>query len=120
MSDKRQKNQLELAFPETSRREAPRDSGAGTEALMAKRAAESMVSSEQLMEEVCERKNCEQALARVKSNKGSAGIDEMTVEQLPDYLKKHWPSIREQLLSGPYKPQPVKREIGRASCRERG
>jgi RNA-directed DNA polymerase len=76
---------------------------------MAKRKAESMVSSEQLMEEVCERKNCEQALARVKSNKGSAGIDGMTVEELPAYLTKHWPTIREQLLSGTYKPQPVKR-----------
>jgi RNA-directed DNA polymerase len=76
---------------------------------MAKREAESMVSSEQLMEEVCERKNCEQALARVKSNKGGAGIDGMTVEELPNYLKKHWPIIREQLLSGTYKPQAVKR-----------
>src|SRR5215204_6610166 len=109
MSDKRQKNQLVLAFTEMSRSEAPRDSGEGTEALMAKRKAESMVSSEQLMEEVCERKNCEQALARVKSNKGSAGIDGMTVEQLPAYLKQHWPTIREQLLRGTYKPQPVKR-----------
>jgi RNA-directed DNA polymerase len=109
MSDKRQKNQLELAFTEMSRSEAPRDSGEGTEALMVKRKAESMVNSEQLMEEVCERKNCEQALARVKSNKGSAGIDGMTVEELPNYLKKHWPIIREQLLSGTYKSQPVKR-----------
>jgi RNA-directed DNA polymerase len=109
MSDKRQKNQLELAFTEKSRSEAPRDSGEGTETLMAKRKAESMVSSEQLMEEVCERKNCEQALARVKSNKGSAGIDGMTVEELPAYLTKHWPTIREQLFSGTYKPQPVKR-----------
>src|SRR5215208_239268 len=104
MSDKRQKNQLELAFTEMSRSEAPRDSGEGTEALMVKRKAESMVGSEQLMEEVCERKNCEQALARVKSNKGSAGIDGMTVEELPAYLKKHWPIIREQLLSSTYKP----------------
>ena len=109
MSDKRQKNQLELAFTEMSRSEAPRDSAEGTEALMAKREAESKADSEQLMEPVCERKNCEQALARVKSNKGSAGIDGMTVEQLPDYLKKHWSTIREQLLSGTYKPQPVKR-----------
>jgi RNA-directed DNA polymerase len=109
MSDKRQKNQLELAFTEMSRSEAPRDSAGGTEALMAKRKAESLVSSEQLMEEVCERKNCEQALARVKSNKGSAGIDGMTDEELPAYLKQHWPTIREQLLSGTYKPQPVKR-----------
>jgi RNA-directed DNA polymerase len=76
---------------------------------MAKREAESMAESEQLMAAVCERKNCKQALARVKSNKGSAGIDGMTVEQLPVYLKQHWPTIREQLLRGTYKPQPVKR-----------
>ena len=109
MSDKRQNNQLVLAFAEMSRSEAPRDSAEGTEALMAKREAESKADSEQLMEQVCERRNCEQALARVKSNKGSAGIDGITVEQLPAYLKKHWPTIREQLLSGTYKPQPVKR-----------
>jgi RNA-directed DNA polymerase len=109
MSDKRQKNQLVLAFAEMSRSEAPRDSVEGTETLMAKRDAESMANSKQLMEAVCERKNCRQALARVKSNKGSAGIDGMTVEQLPAYLKQHWPTIREQLLSGTYKPQPVKR-----------
>jgi RNA-directed DNA polymerase len=108
MSDKRQKNQLELAFTEMRRSEAPRDSAGGTESLVVKREAESKVN-EQLMEAVCERSNCEQALARVKSNKGSAGIDGMTVEQVPDYLKKHWPTIREQLLNGTYKPQPVKR-----------
>ena len=109
MSDKRQQNQLVLAFTEMSRGEAPRDSDKGTESLMAKRDDESSAGSEQLMEEVCGRKNCRQALARVKSNKGSAGIDGMTVEQLPAYLKQHWPTIREQLLSGTYKPQPVKR-----------
>ena len=109
MSDKRQKNQLELAFTEMSRSEAPRDSGGGTETLMAKRDDESSAGSEQLMEEVCGRKNCQQALARVKSNKGSAGIDGMTVEQLPAYLRQHWPTVREQLLRGTYKPQAVKR-----------
>ena len=109
MSDKRQKIQLELAFTEMSRSEAPRDSGEGTEALMAKREAESRAVSKQLMEAVCERRNCKQALARVKRNKGSAGIDGMTVEQLPAYLKQHWLTIRAQLLSGTYKPQPVKR-----------
>ena len=36
-------------------------------------------------------------------------MDGMTVQQLPEYLKQHWPVIREQLLSGTYKPQPVKR-----------
>jgi RNA-directed DNA polymerase len=91
-----------------SRSEAPRDSVAGTESFAAKREAESP-ASEQLMEEVCGRQNCRQALARVKSNKGRAGVDGMTVEQLPAYLKQHWPAIREQLLRGTYKPQPVKR-----------
>ena len=109
MSDKRQKIQLELAFTEMNRSEAPKDSEEGTEALMAKREAESMAISKPLMEAVCERRNCKQALARVKRNKGSAGIDGMTVEQLPAYLKQHWLTIRAQLLSGTYKPQPVKR-----------
>ena len=49
------------------------------------------------MEEVCERENCKQALARVKANKGSAGMDGMTVQELPEFLKQHWPAIREQV-----------------------
>jgi hypothetical protein len=61
------------------------------------------------MEEVCERENCKQALRRVKANKGSPGIDGMTVEKLSGHLKEHWPVIREQLLNGTYTPQPVKR-----------
>jgi RNA-directed DNA polymerase len=61
------------------------------------------------MEEVCERENRKRALKRVKANQGSAGVDGMTVQQLPEHLKQHWPAIREQLLSGTYKPQPVKR-----------
>ncbi len=61
------------------------------------------------MEEVCERENCLQALKRVKSNKGSPGIDGMKVEELSGHLREHWPALREQLLNGTYKPQPVKR-----------
>jgi RNA-directed DNA polymerase len=61
------------------------------------------------MEEVCERENCKQALKRVKANKGSPGVDGMTVQQLPGFLQQHWPALREQLLSGIYKPQPVRR-----------
>jgi RNA-directed DNA polymerase len=109
MGDKRQKNQLVLAFGEESRGEAPMDSREGTESLTAKRRAESPAIGERLMEEVCERENCKQALARVKANKGSPGVDGMRVHELPGYLKQHWPVIREQLLSGTYKPQPVRR-----------
>ena len=109
MSDKRQKNQLMLAFTDESRSEAPMVSAEGTESIVAKRGTESLAKGEQLMEEICERENCKQALARVKANKGSAGVDGMTVNELPEFLKQHWPAIREQLLSGTYKPEPVKR-----------
>jgi len=110
MGIKRQNNQLRLAFGEEGRSEAPMAPCEGSETLTAKRISESPAkNNEQLMEEVCERENCLQALKRVKSNKGSAGIDGMTVDALTVYLKEHWPAIREQLLSGTYKPQPVKR-----------
>ena len=109
MSGKRQKTQLRLSFSEEGRSEAPMAPGGGSETLTAKRMNESPANHEQLMEDVCERENCLQAFKRVKSNKGSAGIDGMTVEELPGYLKEHWPAIREQLLAGTYKPQPVRR-----------
>jgi RNA-directed DNA polymerase len=109
MDDRRQKNQLVLAFMEESRSEAPTASEEGTESSTGKRGTESPAIAEQLMEEVCERENCKQALKRVKANKGSPGVDGMTVHDLPGYLKQHWPAIREQLLSGTYKPQPVRR-----------
>jgi RNA-directed DNA polymerase len=109
MSDMRQKNQMLLAFAEEWRGEAPNGLGGGTESLAVKRGTESPAIGEQLMEEVCGRENCKQALARVKANKGSAGVDGMTVNELPAFLKQHWPAIREQLLSGTYRPEPVKR-----------
>jgi RNA-directed DNA polymerase len=109
MDDKRQKNQLELAFMEEDRGEVPKDVPEGTESSAGKRGTENPAIAEQLMEEVCERENCQQALKRVKANKGSAGVDGMTVQQLPEYLKQYWPAIREQLLKGTYVPQPVKR-----------
>jgi RNA-directed DNA polymerase len=110
MGIKRQNNQLRLAFSEEGRSEAPKAPGGGSETPTAKRRIESPAQNhEQLMEEVCGRENCMQAYKRVKSNKGSPGIDGMTVDDLTAYLKEHWPAIREQLLSGTYKPQPVRR-----------
>ena len=76
---------------------------------MAERETESPALPERLMEEVVRPENVKQALKRVRSNKGSPGIDGMTVEELPGHLARHWPVLREQLLSGTYKPQPVKR-----------
>jgi RNA-directed DNA polymerase len=109
VSEKRQKTQLELAFTAPGRGEASVRSGQGTEALAAKHDTESPTSTERLMEEVCDRANLMRALRRVQSNGGSAGVDGMTVKQLPAHLAKHWPEIREKLLAGTYAPQPVRR-----------
>jgi RNA-directed DNA polymerase len=62
-----------------------------------------------LMELVVDRQNCLAALKRVKANKGSPGIDGMTVNELPAYLRLQWPRLREELLAGRYQPQPVRR-----------
>jgi RNA-directed DNA polymerase len=62
-----------------------------------------------LMELVCERQNLMAALKRVKDNKGSPGIDGMTVGELPAFLKLHWLRLREELLAGAYRPQSVRR-----------
>ncbi|HEV2731741.1 MAG TPA: group II intron reverse transcriptase/maturase [Terriglobales bacterium] len=112
MSGQRQKNRPEqevLAFPADSRSDAPKAAGQGTETLVAKRKSESLAGTERLMEEVCELGNSMQALQRVKANKGSPGVDGMTVEQLPEYLKQHGLEIGEQLRNGTYQPRPVKR-----------
>jgi RNA-directed DNA polymerase len=112
MSGQRQKNRPEqgvLAFPAESRSDAPKAAEQGTETLMAKHRTESLAGTERLMEEVCELENCKQALQRVKANKGSPGVDGMTVDELPEYLKQHGLEIGEQLRNGTYQPQPVRR-----------
>ena len=64
-----------------------------------------------LMERVLSRPNLLAALKRVRKNKGSAGVDGMTVDELPDWLRAHWSRIREDLLAGTYRPQPVQRQL---------
>ncbi|MBI5481422.1 MAG: group II intron reverse transcriptase/maturase [Deltaproteobacteria bacterium] len=104
-SDRRQKTaQAELALG--SRGEAPR----------AQRSGESRPATNEdvrlgnghLMEAVVERSNVVKALKRVKQNKGSPGVDGMTVDELPKHLAEHWQEIREQLLEGTYQPKPVR------------
>jgi RNA-directed DNA polymerase len=62
-----------------------------------------------IMEEVVEAANLRRALKRVRSNKGSPGVDGMTTKELLAYLKEAWPRVKEELLAGTYQPQPVKR-----------
>jgi RNA-directed DNA polymerase len=112
----RQKNQIELNLGTGAKGEAPKAAAQEAEARAAKACLERLAVAEPSMEAVVERENLKQALAQVKRNKGAAGIDGMSVDELPAYLKEHWPTIRVQLLEGAYKPQPVRRvEIPKAS-----
>jgi RNA-directed DNA polymerase len=61
------------------------------------------------MEEVTGSENMRWAWKRVKANKGSAGVDGMTIDAAADHLRANWPAIRERLLAGTYHPQPVRR-----------
>jgi RNA-directed DNA polymerase len=109
-SDMRQKNtQQSLDFQSAPTGETWQAGREETESLSTGHAPENPASTNQLMEEICERENLKQALQQVKANKGSPGIDGMTVEELSGYLEQHWPVIREQLLNGTYEPKPVRR-----------
>ncbi len=109
MGTKRRKIQMELAFMVEGRGETPMAANKRTEVPMAKCEPEDPALTVLLMEQICQRENLRKALRRVRQNKGGPGIDGMTVNKLPGYLKKHWPQIREQLLAGAYSPKPVKR-----------
>ena len=98
--------QLELALD--SRGEAPRSQRSG-EALTTPDGDDHSGADRLLMEQVVGRANALAALKRVRQNKGSPGVDGMTVGDLSPYLVTHWEAIREQLLAGSYQPQPVRR-----------
>lgn len=83
---------------------SPRDEPAAGEP----RIAESIPQSA-LLDRVLTRANLQRALKQVRRNQGAPGIDGMTVDELPQYLKEHWPEIRAQLVAGTYCPQPVRR-----------
>jgi RNA-directed DNA polymerase len=108
-SDMQQNIQGKLDFSSSPAGEACEAGREETESLPVAHGPESPASTNRLMEEVCERENLKKALRRVKANKGSAGVDGMTVGEITGYLKQHWPAIREQLLNGTYEPKPVRR-----------
>src|SRR5277367_7022782 len=108
-SDKRLNIQLRLDFSSMPTGEARQARREDIESLTAGNESERPANTRRIMEEVCERANLKEALRQVRGNKGSAGVDRMTVDKLGDYLKQHWPDIREQLLNGTYEPKPVRR-----------
>src|SRR5436189_2290420 len=105
--EQRQKTQHERDSVSAAPGEARRPRQRELESLPTTHEVEDPTDTERMMEEICEWKNLKEAIRQVKANKGSAGIDGMTVEELPDY--RELVVIREQLWSGTYKPQPVKR-----------
>ena len=70
---------------------------------------ESPNPNEHLLERILSRENMLRAWKRVKANKGAPGIDGMSIESFPEFLRQHWQSIRESLWTGTYQPLPVRR-----------
>jgi RNA-directed DNA polymerase len=62
-----------------------------------------------LMERIFAHENVARAWSRVKSNRGVAGVDGMTIDAYPAYAEAHWERIRQPLMDGRYQPQPVRR-----------
>ena len=81
----------------------------GDEPVAGNREGSHSVQPSPWMARVLSRDNLNRALKQVRRNKGAPGIDGMTVDELPDYLRQHWPEIRQQLLQQTYRPQPVRR-----------
>jgi len=108
--DAKRQKPAQLGLPLEGRGEAPRVQRSGEAPTMT--SGEVRSGDDHLMEQVVARGNARAALARVRENRGSPGVDGMTVEELPQYLMEHWQGVREQLLDGSYQPKPVlRREI---------
>ncbi len=116
MDDKRQKSQKELTSKARVGSEASDGAMRGSESSEAVGATESLAATEHMLEEVLDKENLKEALSKVMENKGAAGIDGMTVDRLPVYLKENWRRIRKELLEGRYAPLAVRRvEIAKAT-----
>lgn len=96
--------QLELAL--YGRGDAAQAQRSGEASAAARAEVCSGITSD-LMAKALEASNLKNALKRVRRNKGRAGVDAMTVDELGDHLRRHWPALREQLLAGTYQVQPV-------------
>lgn len=108
LGDAMRQKTRQLVLPLDSRGEAPRSLRSGEASTAA--SGDERPGTDRLMEEVVQRGNARVALKRVRQNKGSPGVDGMTVDELPEYLAENWEEIREQLVAGAYQPRPVKRQ----------
>lgn len=97
----------ESGLPPGGKGEAPKPHGSGDAPTAGQ--GDGRSGTDRLMERVVERDNALAALKRVRRNKGSPGVDGMSVDELPKHLREHWKDLREQLLAGTYQPRPVRR-----------
>jgi len=111
LEDATRQKARQLELPLEGRGEAPRAERSGEASTAAHGNERSGHDGTHLMERVVDRDNVIVALKRVQKNKGSPGIDGMTVDELRIHLRETWPVLRAQLLAGTYKPQPVKRQL---------
>ena len=94
-------------------------------ALIGKRIAENNTTNADrgvngLLERIVEAGNLNRAYKRVKRNKGAGGVDGMKVDELLQYLKDNGKEIRESIVDGRYRPQPVRRvEIPKENGKKR-
>lgn len=110
LESKRRQMSGQPELPLADRGETPKGKRSGEARPATHEDGRSGNDDEQLLELVVESSNVEAALRRVKKNKGSPGIDGMTVEELPTYLATHWPRLREELLAGRYQPKQVRQQ----------
>lgn len=111
MGSKRQKNEQQqlFAFAQEGRSESPMARGEGTVLSAADSLTERLTSSDRLMESICDPVNLDMAMAKVLANGGAPGVDGMRVTELEKYFERHRARIVGELLTGAYRPQPVKR-----------
>src|SRR2546425_236333 len=121
-------NTRQLAFDWESAGAAQRDPSQGSPPAPAPEGTAAL--AQPLMEKVVAAPNMRRALRRVRANHGSPGSDAMNVEELPQYLRLEWPRLKQELLAGTYRPEPVlrveilkpdggKRQLGIPTARDR-
>jgi len=106
---RRQKTHTKRVYPEKKAVQPPTNQGEPNMYPAQTKDESCGEQNSDLIEEVLSRQNMLKVLKRVEKNKEAPGIDNLTVENLKPYLRQNWLSLREQLLKGDYKPQPVLR-----------
>ena len=105
-------DQMELPLERSSTQgEAPRAERSGEATSAVQGDERSGLDTPLLLERVVEGGNLQRAWKRVRQNKGSPGVDGLTVEEFPAYLRQHWSAIREQLLTGRYQPDADRKSV---------